>query len=310
MSRRRLYRDLLAQRAGHVVPGVYDALSARLAARAGFRIIGGGGYAALGSLLGGPDIGQSNMRDLAEHYGRLCAAVEEPVTVDADTGFGDVHNVIQMVRAFEAAGVAGIMIGDQVFPNRCGYLPGKAVVPAEEMVAKIRAALAARQDPDTVIIARSDARSEHGLEEALDRCRLYLDAGADVAKPQGVDRPEEIARAIEVLPCPFMATLSQAARDRLQDIGELRALGVAAVSLPSIGLFAAAQAVGDTFDRLARTGSLAAVEARLMPLDAYYELVGLDERLAEEAAFREEAARLTAQARSRAGNGLMSREEA
>lgn len=292
MNSRRLYRSLLQDRAAHVVPGVYDALSARLAERAGFRVIGAGGYAALGSTLAAPDIGQSNMRDLAEHYGRICAAVGAPVTVDADTGFGGVHNVAQAVRAFEAAGVSGVMIGDQVFPNRCGYLPGKAVVPVEEMLAKIRAALAARRDPDLLVIARTDARADHGLDEALARCRLFLEAGADLAKPQGVDRPEEIARAIAEVPCPFMATLSQAARGRVQDIADLRALGVAAVSLPSIGLFAAARAVGEVFETLAAEGSLAAVEPRLMPLDDYYDLVGLERSLAQEARFRAEAARV------------------
>ncbi|MDT8332914.1 oxaloacetate decarboxylase [Roseomonas gilardii] len=292
MTQRRLYRQLLLERAAHIVPGVYDALSARLAHRAGFRVIGAGGYAAIGSTLGQPDMGQSNMRDMAEHYGRICAAVDAPVTVDADTGFGGVHNVTQAVRSFEAAGAAGIMIGDQTFPNRCGYLPGKSVVPIDEMLAKIRAAVAARRDPDMVIIARTDARSVLGLEEALMRCRLFLDAGADLAKPQTVDRTDEIARAIAEVPCPFMATLSQAAGRARVDIADLRALGVAAVSMPSIGLFAAAQAVGTVLEDLASTQSLAAVEDRLMPLDAYYDLVGLDDVQAAEERFQSEASRL------------------
>jgi 2-methylisocitrate lyase-like PEP mutase family enzyme len=292
MTPRRVYRSLLLDRAAHVVPGVYDALSARLAQRAGFKVIGAGGYAAIGSTLGQPDMGQSNMRDMAEHYGRICAAVDVPVTVDADTGFGGVHNVTQAVRGFEAAGAAGIMIGDQTFPNRCGYLPGKSVVPVEEMLAKIRAAVAARRDPDLVIIARTDARSVVGLDEALARCRLYLDAGADLAKPQAVDLPEEITRAVAEVPCPFMATLSQAAGRARMDIAGLRALGVAAVSLPSIGLFAAARAVGAVLQDLAQGQSLVAVEDRLMPLDDYYDLVGLDQVQAAEDRFQSEAARL------------------
>ena len=144
MSLRKRYRQLLINPGLLVMPGVYDALSARIAVAAGFEAIAAGGYAAVGSMLGGPDMGQSNMRDYADHYARICAAVEVPVTVDADTGFGDVHNVRQMVRSFEAAGVAGLMIGDQVFPNRCGYMPGKAVVPVEQMLAKLKAALDAR----------------------------------------------------------------------------------------------------------------------------------------------------------------------
>jgi methylisocitrate lyase len=294
MTRRERFRSLLDQKAGHVVPGVYDALSARIAEAEGFAIIGAGGFATIGSLLGGPDIGQSNMRDYAEHYGRICAAVDVPVTVDADTGFGDVHNVTQMVRAFETAGVAGIMIGDQSFPNRCGYLPGKSVIPIEDMLAKIRAAVAARSDPSLVIIARTDSMATDGLDEALRRCRLFLAAGADVAKPQGVDRIEDMRRAIAEVPSPFMATLSQAARQRFTDIAELQALGVAAISLPSIGLFAAARSVRNVLSRLATHNSVAAIESAMMALDEYNALVGLDRSMAEEARYRAEAREMLA----------------
>lgn len=292
MSKRKHYRALLGQRAGHILPGVYDALSARIAEDQGFAVIGAGGFATIGSLLGGPDIGQSNMRDYAEHYGRICAAVDVPVSVDADTGFGDVHNVIEMVRAFEAAGVAGVMISDQTFPNRCGYLPGKAVVPVEEMLAKLRAALAARRDPDLVIIARTDARADHGLDEALHRCRLFMAAGADMAKPQGVDRPDEIRRALAEVPGPFAATLSQAARSRFTDIADLRALGVATISLPSVALFAAARGVRDVLSELAQTQSVAAIEPQVISLDDYNRVVRLDRRLQEEALYRDEARRV------------------
>lgn len=292
MSLRAEYRKLIRERAGHVMPGVYDALSARIAERAGFKLIGGGGFAAIGTMLGGADMGQSNMRDYADHYGRICAAVNVPVSVDADTGFGDVHNVTQMVRSFETAGVSGIMIGDQSFPNRCGYLPGKDVISVEEMIAKIRAAVAARRDPDLVIIARTDSRSDFGLDEAIMRCNLYLEAGADLAKPQGVDRPEEIARCMEEIPCEFAATLSQAAKQRFTDIAELEAQGVATISMPSIALFAAAHAVDATLRSLATAGSLSSVETGLMRLDDYNELVNLNGMMASEIEFREEATRL------------------
>nr|WP_284739584.1 oxaloacetate decarboxylase [Rhizobium sp. CG5] len=292
MSPRAEYRKLIRDRAGHVMPGVYDALSARIAERAGFKLIGGGGFSAIGTMMAGADMGQSNMRDYAEHYGRICAAVNIPVSVDADTGFGDVHNVTQMVRSFETAGVSAIMLGDQSFPNRCGYLPGKDVIQVEEMVAKIRAAVAARRDPDLVIIARTDSRSTLGLDEAIMRCKLYLEAGADLAKPQGVDRPEEIARCMEEIPCEFMATLSQAARQRFTDIAALKAQGVATISMPSISLFAAAHAVDATLRSLAAGGSLASVETGLMPLDDYNELVNLNGMIANEIRFREEAAGL------------------
>lgn len=159
MDMRKRLRDLLAAPRLAVLPGAYDALSARIIERTGFDAILAGGYAATGSLLAQPDMGQSNMRDYADHYARICAAVDIPVFVDADTGFGGVQNVRQMVRAFEAAGVAGLFITDQTFPNRCNYLPGKQVVAVAEMLAKLAAALDARRDGRLVICGRTDVAS-------------------------------------------------------------------------------------------------------------------------------------------------------
>src|SRR5216684_1456552 len=148
MSARKKLRAIMAGKRLVLMPGAYDALSARIIESEGFEALVAGGYAGIGSMLAQADMGQSNMRDYADHYARICTAVEVPVYVDADTGFGGVNNVRQMVRAFEAAGVAGLFISDQVFPNRCGYLPGKQVIPVEQMLAKVKAALDARRDPD------------------------------------------------------------------------------------------------------------------------------------------------------------------
>src|ERR1700734_1641793 len=163
------------------MPGAYDGLSARIMEKEGFEALCAGGYAAIGSMLAQADMGQSNMRDYADHYARICGAVDIPVYVDADTGFGGVNNVRQMVRAFEAGGVAGVFISDQVFPNRCGYLPGKQVVPVEQMLAKIKAMLDARRDGDLLICARTDVVAIEGLGAGIERCRLFMEAGADMA---------------------------------------------------------------------------------------------------------------------------------
>jgi 2-methylisocitrate lyase-like PEP mutase family enzyme len=303
MSLRRRYRELIAAPGILVLPGVYDGLSARIAERAGFAALVAGGNAAIGSMLAGADIGQSNMRDYADHYARICGAVQIPVTVDADTGFGDVHNVRQTVRAFQAAGVAGLMISDQVFPNRCGYLAGKQVVPAEQMVAKIKAAVDARTDPDMVIIARTDAAGVTGLDDAIWRARLYLEAGADLGRPQGVDTPEAIGRVIAEVPCPFIAILSQAAGKRKLDIADLEALGVAGVTLPTISLFAAVRNIERVLGELRRTNSLEGLEGDLVPLDAYYDLVGLDRDQALEESFHDAARTLVAAAEAARGDG-------
>src|SRR6185437_15208341 len=189
-----------------------------------------GGYAAIGSMLAQADMGQSNMRDYADHYARVAAAVEVPIYVDADTGFGGVNNVRQMIRAFEAAGVAGVFISDQVFPNRCGYLPGKQVVPVEQMLAKVKAALDARRDPDFFIAARTDAAAVEGPNSAIARCQLFMEAGADMAKPMGFDSIDEIKRARREIPGPHMATLSQAAGNKKRSLEDLEAAGVVAAT--------------------------------------------------------------------------------
>lgn len=294
MSLRKRLRELIERPGLLLMPGAYDALSARLIAAEGFEAIVAGGYAAVGSLLAEPDTGQSNMRDYADHYGRLCAAVEIPVYVDADTGFGGVNNVRQMVRAFENAGVAGLFIGDQVFPNRCGYLPGKQVVPVEEMLGKIKAALDARRDPDLFIAARTDVMGIDGINAAIERCQLFMEIGADMAKPQGVDRIADISRVLSVVPGPHFATLSQAAGKASVTLDELEKAGVAAVSFPSAALFAAAGAVKRAMAALRRDRSIAAVAEELIGLDDYYALVGLQPQLAREEAYARAAEQLVA----------------
>jgi 2,3-dimethylmalate lyase len=294
MSVRKRFRQLLAAPGLTLMPGAYDAMSARIIEAQGFEAITAGGYAAVGSMLAQPDTGQSNVRDYADHYARICAAVSVPVYVDGDTGFGGVNNVRQMVRAFEAAGVAGLFIGDQTFPNRCGYLPGKQVVPVEQMLAKIKAMLDARTDPDLVICARTDAAGVDGLDAAIERCQLFMEAGADMAKPQGVDAIEDIKQMMRQVPGPHMATISQAAGPKHRDLGELEAIGMTAASFPSVALFAAAQAVRHALGVLKRDRSLATLADDLMPLPDYYALVGLDAQLKREEGYDRAAAALMA----------------
>lgn len=290
MNVRRKLRDLIARPGLTLMPGVYDALSARIVEAAGFETMLAGGYAAIGSMMAHADSGQSNVRDYADHYARICDAVNIPVYVDADTGFGGVHNVRQMVRLFERAGVAGLFIGDQTFPNRCNYLPGKQVVRTEEMLTRIKAALDARRDPDLVICARTDVMSVEGLDAAIERCRLFLEAGADYAKAQGVHSAADVARVVREVDCPYLATFSQAAGTRHISLAELEAAGAAAVSFPSLSLFAAAKAVRDAVLLLKRENSLNATEPLLMPLPDYYALVGLDEQRTREEAYERAAA--------------------
>jgi methylisocitrate lyase len=292
MNARKKFRAIMAGKRLVLMPGAYDALSARIMEAEGFEAICAGGYAAIGSMLAQADMGQSNMRDYADHYARVAAAVEVPIYVDADTGFGGVNNVRQMVRAFEAAGVAGVFISDQVFPNRCGYLPGKQVVPVEQMLAKVKAALDARHDPDFFIAARTDAAAVEGPNAAIARSQLFMEAGADMAKPMGFDSIDEIKRAMREIPGPHMATLSQAAGNKKRSLEDLEAAGVVAATFPSVALFAAANAVRNVLRILKRENSLTPTFEHLLPLEDYYELVGLKQQLAREEAYDTAAAAL------------------
>jgi methylisocitrate lyase len=293
MNARKTFRALMAGNRLILMPGAYDGLSARIIEAEGFEALVAGGYAAIGSMLAQADMGQSNMRDYADHYARICEAVEVPVYVDADTGFGGVNNVRQMIRAFEAAGVAGLFISDQVFPNRCGYLPGKQVVPLEHMLAKLKAALDARRDNDLFIAARTDAAAIEGVDAAIARCQLFMDAGADMAKPMGFDSIAEIKRVLREVEGPHMATLSQAAGPKARSLEELAAAGVRAATLPSLALFSAARAVRDVLRTLKRDNSLAPCQDHLLPLEEYYELVGLKPLLRREERYDQAAAALT-----------------
>lgn len=299
MNLRKKMRELIARPGLLLMPGAYDALSARIIEREGFEAIVAGGYAAVGSMLAAPDMGQSNMRDYELHYERICEAVQIPVYVDSDTGFGGVNNVWQMTRKFENAGVAGFFISDQVFPNRCGYLPGKQIIPVEQMLAKVKAAVDARRDPDMLIVARTDAVAVDGLNAAIERCQMFIEAGADLAKPQGADTIEDIKRVIREVPGAHMATQSQAAGKAKVSLADLEKAGVAAVSFPSAALFAAAAAVKKVMVALKRENSLDGTLGDLVPLNEYYDMVGLKDMLTREESY-DKAAQKIAQRRAAA----------
>ena len=292
MTARKKLRAIMAGKRLVLMPGAYDALSARIIEAEGFEALVAGGYAGGRQHAGAGRHGPVQHARLCRPLRRICAAVEIPVYVDADTGFGGVNNVRQMVRAFEAAGVAGLFISDQVFPNRCGYLPGKQIVPVEQMLAKIKAALDARRDADLFIAARTDAAGVEGVESAIARCQLFMEAGADMAKPMGVDTIAEIKRVLREVGGPHMATLSQAAGPKARSLAELEAAGVCSATFPSVALFAAAQGVRNVLRLLKRDNSLAPCQEHLIPLDDYYDLVGLKPLLAREESYDKAAAAL------------------
>src|SRR5580693_8525531 len=181
-------RRLLAKGEFILAPGIYDGISARVADRMGFPALYMTGYGATASMLGLPDAGLATYSDMVGRAEMICSVAETPLIADADTGYGGLLNVQRTVRGYEAAGVAAIQIEDQEMPKKCGHTPGRRVVPAEDMVLKIRVAAEARRHPETMIVARTDARTALGLDEALRRARLYEEAGADVIFVESPER--------------------------------------------------------------------------------------------------------------------------
>ena len=275
-------RDLIARPGMLLMPGAYDALSARIIESHGFEAIVCGGFAAAGALRGEPDVGQMTMNDYVDQYGRIAQAVNVPVWADADTGFGGVNNVGRSIKAFERAGVAGLFIEDQVTPKRCGYLPGKRLIPPEEMIAKIHAALDARCDPSFFLVARTDALHLEGIDAAIARAQRYIAAGADMVFVQGADTVETLTRVCRDVPGPQFANVSQARGGAHLSLAELERAGAAACTFPSLALFAAAAAVERTMAALKRGEPLDTIGADVMTLDRYNALVRLDEHNARE----------------------------
>jgi 2,3-dimethylmalate lyase len=258
-----------------VLPGVHDALSARIAARVGFAAVMAGGNAATGTLLAAPDMGQLGMRDFADHYSRIAAAAGVPVLVDADTGFGGVHNAFHTVRAFERAGAAGLFMEDQVAPKRCGYLAGKAIVPVADQIAKLRAALDARRDEDFLICARTDALAVEGIDAAIERASLYKQTGVDMVFVQGADTAEQLRRVCQAIAGHHLANVSQAGGATKLSVRDAQAAGAAAIMFPIAALLAAASAIETVLQTLHRDHTLDAVAESLMPMSRYNDLTDL-----------------------------------
>lgn len=241
------YRELLRSGEFIVSPGVYDGYSVRLAERAGFKTAATSGAAISNALLGIDDIGVMTLTQNVDHCRNLARSVDIPITADADNGYGNPVNVYHAVQLFEEAGVAGVNIEDQVAPKRCGHMPGKEVVPQDEMVRKIEAACLARRSDDFVIVARTDALALEGIEGTLARVRAYAAAGADMIFPDAVKRDDDIARIVEAAGVPVTVNMGFGIRSRpttpLIPIPRLKALGVRRISLPRMLPAAAIQAM-------------------------------------------------------------------
>jgi len=271
-------RELLNSGQTIVAPGAFDPLAARLVEEAGFAAVYMTGFGTSAALLGRPDVGLLTMTEMADSAGRMAACVDIPLIADADTGYGNPLNVIRTVGAYEAAGVAGLHIEDQVAPKKCGHMEGKLVIGADEMAQKVKAAVDARTDPDFVIIARTDARAVEGLESALDRARRYRDAGADVLFIEALISEAEIEAAAAAFPdVPLLFNWAEGGKTPAVSLGRLTELGYRLVIFPIGTLLAATTAMRRILREIATSGTPASLLGELPTFGEFTDFIGLPE---------------------------------
>jgi methylisocitrate lyase len=256
---------------------VHDALSARIAERAGAKAVTVGGFAASGVLLGQPDSSQLTATELAKFYEGICASVEIPVFVDADTGFGGVTNVIRTVKDFERAGVAGLFIEDQLFPKRCGHTAGKDVISTEEMVPKLKAALDNRTDEDLVIMGRTDALGVLGIEDAIARANLYRETGCDIVFVEAPETTLQMRRICEEVEGPVLANMIEFGRSPLLASHQLQELGFAVAVWPVASVFVVSRALEVLYRTMQETGSTMSLHEQMVDFEQYMKIVRLSE---------------------------------
>jgi 2-methylisocitrate lyase-like PEP mutase family enzyme len=269
-------RDLIAPGQLLVAPGIFDMISARVADRMGFGALYMTGYGAVASSLGLPDAGMASYTEMHSRVATIAGGCTTPLIADADTGFGGLLNVDRTVRGYEAAGAMGIQLEDQVFPKKCGHTPGREVIPAGEMAKKIRVAVEARRNPDFLIIARTDARTTHGLDEALRRAEIYGKAGADILFVESPESEEEMARICRTFDKPCMANMVEGGRTPVVSYEALKQIGYRFAIFPATGFLATAQALTTAYAALRRHGSSAGQNLDMMAFSEMNKLMGFE----------------------------------
>jgi 2,3-dimethylmalate lyase len=285
MTNPQLIRRALVQHGQLIMPGVYDALSAKIAARAGFEVIFITGYSVSATLLGEPDFGLLTQTEVVGAARRICSVVDTPVIVDADTGYGNAINVIRTVQDLIRAGAAGMFLEDQVWPKRCGHMKGKQVIGLDEQLKKLTAAVEAKGDSDFFIVARTDSRQALGLNEAITRGIAFKQAGAAavfIEAPESKDEMKEISKQV---PGPLVANMLERGVTPLMGPTELKDLGFDLIVWPLAPLYAVAKSLTDVYSTLRRNGSTLEILDRLMPFNEFNGIVGLEEKYALDAKY-------------------------
>ena len=256
-------RSVLSSGQFVLAPGVFDMITARIADAMGFPALYMTGYGVTASYLGLPDAGLATYTDMVSRVRTICEGTRTPLIADADTGYGGLVNVRHTVRGYERAGAQGIQIEDQEMPKKCGHTPGRRVIAAEEMVLKIKVAIDSRDSDDTLIIARTDARTTLGLDEALRRAEAYARAGADVIFVESPESEDELVRIGKAIDKPLLANMVQFGRTPVVAADRLKAMGFSIAIYPGLALGAVAEAARRTFVHLKEAGSSLGIDVPL-----------------------------------------------
>lgn len=277
VNKTKMLRELLEDEEILVAPGAHDALTARVIEKLGFKAVYMTGYGQAASVLGKPDIGLLSMTEMLDRARKFATAVDIPVIADGDTGFGNAITVMRTVEEYEAAGVAAIQLEDQIVPKRCGHMLGRSLISMEEMVGKVKAANHARKDDNFVIIARTDARTTHGIDEAIKRAKAYEAAGADVIFVESVEDQEEMRRVNEEVKIPTLANMVEGGRTPLLTNKELEDVGYDLVIYPTASTYVTAKAMFSLMKALKEDQTTAQYVDKMITFSEFNELVGLKE---------------------------------
>ncbi|MDM5336623.1 isocitrate lyase/PEP mutase family protein [Fictibacillus enclensis] len=269
-------KELLNAKEILIMPGAYDALSAKLIEHTGFQATQATGYGIAATILGKPDIGILSMGQMLEQTRNIIQSVNIPVMADGDNGFGNAVNVYHTVQYFEQAGAAGINLEDQVFPKRCGHLNGKQVIPEKEMILKVKAAVEAKKDPDFIINARTDAIAQYGVEEAVKRGNAYAEAGADIIFVDAPESIDQIKYVIDHINAPVSINMTEGGKTPIITVDELEALGAVRVSFPVTTVLSAARAMKETLLHLQEFRRTTDIKEKFMDFHDFTGLLGME----------------------------------
>jgi 2-methylisocitrate lyase-like PEP mutase family enzyme len=270
-------RNRLSQPGLVIAPGVFDMVSLRLADTFGFDALYMTGFGTVASHMGLPDAGLATYSDMVGRVGAMAGMARTPLIADGDTGYGGLLNVRHTVQGYEAAGAAAVQLEDQEFPKKCGHTPGRRVIPMEDMVRKIRVAADARRSPDFLIIARTDARTTLGLDEALRRAEAYARAGADILFVESPETEEEMRTIGRSFHLPLLANMVEGGRTPVLSRQDLESIGYKLAIFPVTALLAAVQAMKTVYEGLQQHGSSGRTEFPLMPFADLTRLMGFED---------------------------------